>query len=143
MTGIVEAASLSLAVIPIVISVAEHYSSAARALNRYRQFSSEIRRLLIFVKIQRTRYYCEIQSLLSHCVGLERAELLLGDTDNAQWKDGGLEALFATKLGSYREPFMELVEHINVELSEMEANLGTFEEVAQLKDKVGAVSFAC
>ncbi len=121
MTGVVEAVSLGLAVIPVVISVAEHYSSASSALKRYKQFSSEISRLSISVKVQRTKFRCEIRSLLSHCVGWEQAALLLEDTDNERWKDHGLEASFAETLGNTREPFMELIDHINAELSVIEA----------------------
>jgi hypothetical protein len=143
MTGVVETVGLGLAVIPIVISVADHYSAAARALKRYRQFSSEIRRLSMFMNVQRTKFHCEIQSLLSQCVGWERAELLLEDTDNEQWKDKGLEEAFATKLGTSRASFMRLIEDINAELCEMEARLRPFEEVTQLAKKVCALPFVC
>ena len=143
MTGVVETVSLGLAVVPIVISVAEHYSAASSALKRYKQFSSETRRLSIFVKTQRTKFHCEIRSLLSHCVSWEQAELLLDDTDNERWKDQGLEACFAEMLGNTREPFVELVDEIIAELSVMEARSKAFEEVAQLAKKVGAVSSAC
>ena len=140
MTGVVESVSLGLAVLPIVISVAEHYSAATRALKQYRQFSSEIRRLSIFVKVQRTKFHCEIRSLLSHCVGWDQAELLLEDTEDQQWKDKALEEAFTSKLGNSREAFTQLVEDINAELYEMEARLSPFEEVVQLAKKVGAVS---
>lgn len=81
MTGVVEAASLGLAVLPIVISVADNFSSAARALKRYRQFSLEVGHLSKLVRIQRTIFHGEIRSLLAPCVGWDQAEQLLQNID--------------------------------------------------------------
>lgn len=139
MTGVVEAASLALAVLPIVISVAENFSSATRALKRYRQFSSEIGRLSTLVRLQRTIFHGEIRSTLASCVGWDQAEQLLQDTGHPEWNDKCLEESFASRLGGTRESFLELVEWINAELSEMEARLCGFEEVAQLAKKVGTL----
>jgi hypothetical protein len=130
MTGAVGAASLALAVLPVVESVAESFSAASRALKRYRLFSSEIGRLSKFVKLQRTIFHGEIRSLLASCVGWDQAEQLLQDTDCPGWNDECLEENFASRLGSTRDSFLELVDLINSELSGMEARLKGFEEVA-------------
>lgn len=140
MTGAVEAASLALAVLPIVISVAENFSSAARALKRYRNFSLEVGHLSKLVRLQRTIFQGEIQSLLASCVGWDRAEQLLHNADQSGWDDKDLEESFVARLGNTREPFLELVQWINAELSEMEARLSGFEEVAQLAKEVGGSS---
>jgi hypothetical protein len=66
MTGAVEVASLALAVLPVVVSVAESFSAASRALKRYRLFSSEIERLFKLMKLQRTIFHGEIRSLLAY-----------------------------------------------------------------------------
>jgi len=139
----VEAVSLTLAVLPIVVSVTEHFSSATRALKRYRQFSSELGRLSTLVKVQRTTFHGEIRSLLASCVGLNQAEKLLQDTDHAKWNDKGLQESILTQLGGTRESFLELVEWISAELSEMEAKVTLFEEVVQLAKNVGALSLIC
>jgi hypothetical protein len=144
MTGLVEVASLALAVLPIVISVSEHYSSAALAVQRYRHFSAEIHRFSTLVRTQRTIFRGEIQSLLSTCIGWEQAELLLQDIHDKKWEDTGLEESVSRRLGNTRELFLELVACINGELSGMEARLSAFEEVAELAKKVGSVSLrAC
>jgi hypothetical protein len=140
MTGVVEAASLALAAVPILISATEHFSSATRALKRYRHFPSEIGRLSTLVKIQRTIFHGEIRSLLASCVGWDQAEQLLQDTDHAKWNDKNLEESFVARLGETRGSFLELVELINAELSKMEARLTGFEEVAQLAKNVGVPS---
>jgi hypothetical protein len=136
MTGVVEAASLALAVVPIVISAAENFSAATRTLKRYRFFSSELGRLSKLVKLQRTIFHGEIRSLLASCVGWDQAEQLLQDTDSPEWNDKCLEESFASRLGSTRVSFLDLVELINSELSGMEARLKGFEEVAQLANTV-------
>lgn len=141
MTGVVEAVSLTLAVLPVVISVTEHFSSVDRALKRYRHFSTELGRLSTLVKVQRTIFHCEIQSLLALCVGWGQAERLLQDTDPAKWDDKVLAESLVTRLGDSRESFLELVEWINAELSEMEDRLTGFEEVAQLAKTVRALPF--
>ena len=140
MTGAVEAASLALAVLPIVISVAENFSSAARALKRYRHFSLEVGHLSKLVRLQRTIFQGEIRSLLASCVGWDRAEQLLHNADQSGWDDKDLEESFVARLGNTRESFLELVQWINAELSEMEARLSGFEEVAQLTKEVGGSS---
>ncbi|KAF7514088.1 hypothetical protein GJ744_004413 [Endocarpon pusillum] len=132
MTGVVEAASLALAVLPIVISVAEKFSSTARALKRYRHFSLEVGHLSKLVRLQRTIFQGEIRSLLASSVGWDRAEHLLHNADQSGWDDKGLEESFVASLGNTRDSFLELVQWINAELSEMEAKLNGFEEVAQL-----------
>jgi hypothetical protein len=139
MTGVVEAASLALAVLPVVISVAENFSTATRALKRYRSFSSEVGRLSKLVKIQRTIFHNEIRLHLASCVGWDQAEQLLQDIGHAEWNDKCLEESFASRLGSARESFLELVDLINAELSGMEARLKGFEEVAQLANTVSAL----
>ena len=137
MTGAVEAASLALAVLPIVISVAENFSSAARALKRYRHFSSEVGHLSKLVRLQKTIFHGEIKLLLASCVGWDQAEQLLQNTDQSKWNDRELEESFVTRLGNIREPFLDLVQWINAELAEMEARLSGFEEVVQLTKDVG------
>jgi hypothetical protein len=139
MTGVVETASLALAVLPIVISVAENFSAATLALKRYRSFSSEIDRLSKLVKIQRIIFHNEIRSLLASCVGWDHAEQLLQDIDHPEWNEKCLEDSFATHLGSTQESFLELVELINAELSGMDARLKGFEDVAQLANTVSAL----
>jgi hypothetical protein len=136
MTGVMEVASLALAVLPIIISVTEHYSSAVRAVKRYRQFSSEIERLSTVVKIQRTIFHGEIQSLLSSHIGWAEAGLLLQNTNDQRWKDNFLDESISKALGNNRESFLELVGCINAELSELEVKLSAFEEVTEPAKKV-------
>jgi hypothetical protein len=140
MTGVVEAVSLTLAVLPIIISATEHFSSTTSVFKRYRQYSSEVGRLSTLVKVQRTIFHGEIRSLLASCVSWEQAELLLQDTDNAKWDDRSLERALASRLGDARESFLELVHLINAELSVMEARLTGFDGVIQLAKDVGVLS---
>jgi hypothetical protein len=140
MTGVVEAVSLGLAVLPVIISVTEHFSSTARALRRYRHFSSEIRHLSILVKLQRTIFHGEIRSLLAACVGWDQAEQLLEDMNQTKWKDKSLEESLVTQLSETREPFLELVEWINAELSQMEIRVNAFDEVGQPPKNVSMLS---
>lgn len=142
MTGVVEAVSLGLAVLPVIISVTEHFSSTARALRRYRQFSSEIRRLSTLVKVQRTIFHGEIRSLLAACVGWDQAGQLLEDTNQTKWKDKSLEESLVTQLSETREPFLELVEWISAELSEMEVRVDALEQVAQPPKNVSMLSLS-
>lgn len=142
MTGVVEAVSLGLAVLPVIISVTEHFSSTAHALRRYRKFSSEIRRLSTLVKVQRTIFHGEIRSLLAACVGWDQAEQLSEDTNQTKWKDKSLEESLVTQLSGTREPFLELVEWINAELSEMEVRVDALEQVAQPPKKVSMLSLS-
>lgn len=140
MTGVVEATSLALAVVPIIISATKSFSTATCALKRYRHFSSEIGRLSTLVKLQRTIFHGEIKSLLAWCVGWDQAEQLLQDIDHAKWHDKDLEQSFVTRLRETRTSFLELVQWIDVELTEMEAKVGSFEEVAPPANTVGLFS---
>jgi hypothetical protein len=70
-------------------------------------------------------------------------EQLLQDTDCPGWNDECLEESFASRLGSTRDSFLELVDLINSELSGMEARRKGFEEVAQVANTVSSLIRGC
>lgn len=133
-----EVAGVALATLPLVISAAEHYSSAARVVKQYRRFSSELEHLRRFLNIQRAIFHTHIRSLLIKCIDLDEAEELLRDPDDSRWQDKSLEESFSAQLKGTgtREAFLEVVDSINIELSEVEGRLNRFQEVSNLASKV-------
>ncbi len=62
---------------------------------------------------------------------------MLQNGKQSEWNDKDLEKSFVARLGNIREPFLELAQWANTELSKIEDKLNGFEELIQLTEEVG------
>lgn len=64
-----EVASITLAVLPLVISAAENYANVCRRFMKFRKFSAELQEFQTLLKIQRTIFREECRLLVGQVAG--------------------------------------------------------------------------
>lgn len=110
---------LALAIAPLIISAAEHYSIAATCLKRYCRYESDQQELVSVVNIQRQIFRKTIQCLPAYDFGLgdELASEMLKNAEHPQWKDEHIDAYFAERMADSNEALKTSVRLLNVQLS--------------------------
>lgn len=120
---------LVLAILPLVISAAEHYQDVASSFLRYRRFASEVLNLAFRLKTQRVIFVAAVQRLLAAYVGSDEAGCMIVDSEHPTWSDPGLDQFLVDRLGSCREAFVESIRMIQSRLVDLEEKCSKFEEV--------------
>jgi hypothetical protein len=120
---------IALAVLPLVIAAAEHYSKAASAFSKYRCFTAELSYLSIRIKVQRAIFKDASKRLISVCVGHEEAERMLEDPEHSSWTDPIVERAFARRLGNCLNVLIDCLHLINNQLTKLENECQRFEDV--------------
>jgi hypothetical protein len=117
---------LTLAIAPLIISAAEHYSTAATCLKRYCRYESGQQELVSVVNIQRQIFRKTIQRLLAYDVGLgdELASQMLKNAEHPQWKDEQIDAYFVERMADSSEALKTSVRLINVQLAALDFHQG-------------------
>lgn len=118
-----------LAVLPLVIAAADHYSKAASAFSRYHRFTSELSYLSTRLKVQRAIFNAACKKLVSLCVGQEEAGRMLEDSKHPSWTDPTIGRAFATQLGDIWDAFVDSLHLINDRLKDLETECQRFEDV--------------
>ena len=85
-------AELSLAVLPLVISALEHFSTVRKAVSRYRTFSEYVDEFFAELDIHFRIFHTSVQLLLTAEVGDEQAVRMVADVDDVAWHDSDLDA---------------------------------------------------
>ena len=126
----VEAASFVLAVLPLLISAAEHYDDCIRPVLRYRKIAAEVKLFQRQLKIQKTIFKNQCQNLLESVVEHDAARRMLGvGAEDPSWKDAILEKLLSERLGASREACITSVELIQERLQSIEAESRSLQAV--------------
>src|SRR5271163_2819284 len=103
---------LVLAILPLVMSAAEHYSEAANAFLRYRRFAFEISNLACRLKVQRAIFVAAAKRLLAASVGSDKASCMLDDSKHPTWSDANLDRFLIERLDGCRDAFIESIRMI-------------------------------
>jgi hypothetical protein len=129
-----EAVGIALAVAPLVVSAAEHYSTAAKFIKRYRLYDSKREELISKVKVQRAIFRKTIWRLLAYDIGLgeDEASQMLADAHHPSWSNDETEAYFAQRMADVSEEMMESIRMINRQLAVLKLNQPTASQSTSL-----------
>lgn len=129
-----EAIGIALAVAPLVVSAAEHYSTAAKFIRRYRLYDSKREELTSKVEVQRAIFRKTIWRLLAYDVGLgeDEASQMITDAQHPGWSEDETEAYFVDRMADVSEEMMDLIRMINSQLAVLEFNQATISPTASL-----------
>lgn len=125
-----------LAILPLVISAAEHYRDVASSFLRYRRFASEVSNLACRLKTQRAIFVAAVQRLLAASVGLHEASCMLVDSEHPTWSDPSLDQFLVDRLDGCREAFIESIQMIQSRLVNLEEKCSKFKEVVDDSNQV-------
>lgn len=113
--------SITLAVIPLLISAAEHYKKTYDAFHRLRNASREAENLRVDLIVQRALFDDSCRNLLGKC-GIDKAvvALMLKNPRHPAWSVEELKSKIRKVLGSFSEAFVGILQRIEGELKVIE-----------------------
>ena len=127
-----EALSLALAILPIVVEVLKAYRIAYQHLRTFRHYSREVKRVCIKFRIQECLFTHELELLLTLTTkNTDQISSLLADLEHPQWKSESLAASIRRRLGKNAEVYYDLVESIKQQLDKLQADLSCFDALTQ------------
>lgn len=124
-----EAVGLSLAVLPLVISTTEHFSHARQVVSRCRKFSTEAKKLLSGLNLQRTIFRGELVLLLAPIAGRDVGRKMLDDLDHPNWTDSNFNDALNLRLGDAVHAIVDDVSLIAMKLAYLESEAEKYTEV--------------
>jgi hypothetical protein len=119
--------SLTLSVIPLLISTAEHYKTTYDAFHRLRKASREAEMLRVDVLVQRTLFDDNCRDLLVKCdIDGSVIDAMLRNSRHNAWTGTELQAKINEILGFFSEAFVGLLQRIEAELSTIEDKVRSY-----------------
>ncbi len=131
-----EAAGFALAILPLLVSVAQHYSETAAAFKRFRRFASEATNLASLLKIQWTIFRAAKKILLNSVVGTEQAKEMLEDPQHPGWTDQKSDDSLLRQLGDCSEAVLESTRLISEQLEALAKESDKFQEAVAGRNEV-------
>ena len=126
-----EALGIILAILPLLVSAAEHYDDCLRPFIRYRRFASKVDRFQQKLNIQRTVFRNECRILLELVVEHDVARRMVEDSTHPQWNDKELEQQLVRHLNTSRDACVSIIQAIQECLQDVEKDSGDFESAVQ------------
>ena len=123
-----EAVGFVLAVVPLLISAADHYGKTVRAFTKYCQYSKGIARLVSILKIQRVVFRGAVRTLPLIFVDEDTAVEMLEDANHDGWTDTVVSAQFAERFRDAHEAMSESAMLVKAELDKVEEQIAHFEQ---------------
>ena len=102
-----EAVGFVLAVIPLVVSAAEHFTTAKSCISRYRKFSEDVQELVAALNTQATIFRSATQLLLMSYVGEEKSVQMINDHSHPGWTDADIEDYFCKRFSTCLSGLMD------------------------------------
>lgn len=119
-----EGISISLGILPLLISALEHYEDVFRPFQRYRDFSPELARFQRQLLAQKTIFRSQCQLLLAPLTGAEMTTMMLNGKGHHMWDSDDLAGRLKSHLGHSAEACIAT-------MMEMEEQLHEIQEKAQ------------
>lgn len=135
----VEAAGLTLAVLPLVRSAAKSYNDVLSPFLRFKRFTKEAKRYSKELEVQRTIFREECRSLLESVIDHDAASGMLELLAKELWSDYQLEEKIAQQLGESKQACVTLVELIEEQLRDIGDENDEFCTIADQERQVRAL----
>lgn len=127
---------LTLAVLPLLISAAEHYEDILQPFVRYRNFSSKVDRFQRHLRVQRTIFRNECRILLESAVEHDIALRMLEDRDHPQWLDQSVDNRLLKQLDSSKDACITIITQIEEQLRDVDKDSQDFEAAVRQSGQV-------
>ena len=115
-----ESVGFALAVVPLLISAAEHASDVARVWSRFRNHGLEIDQHVLMLKTQRAKFKHDLVGLVASCVGHSQAVEMFRDNDHPAWKNPEFEWSLIFRIRNDQTLFLDLLRLIDERLRHLE-----------------------
>jgi hypothetical protein len=136
-----EPLGLICAVLPLIVTVAEHFGEAAIPFSRHRMFVSEAANIASTLKIQRVIFRAANRRLLGRCVGEELSAQMLDNERHPLWADKIIELQLRQRLGDSLDATTEAVKLIEDQLRRLDRHIQRLEGRLETKNASYSPSF--
>jgi hypothetical protein len=131
-----EVIGFTLAVLPLLISAAEHYEDILQPFVRYHNFSSKVDRFQQHLRIRRTIFRNECRILLESVVEHDIALRMLEDRDHPQWLDQSVDNRLLKQLDSSKDACITIITQIEEQLRNVDKDSQDFEAAVRQSGQV-------
>ncbi|KAL9118832.1 MAG: hypothetical protein Q9187_004613 [Circinaria calcarea] len=115
-----EAVGLVLAVLPLLISAAEHYEDCLKPFMRYYKFTSKVSNFQERFKVQNTIFHNQCRILLASILEQDVAIRMLEDKTHVNWSSQMIEAKLLKQLASSKEACLIIIKQVTKQLQSIE-----------------------
>lgn len=120
MSGI-EVTGLALAILPLLVSAAEHYGDCMKPILRYRKIVKEIQLFRRKLEVQKAIFKNQCRMVLEGAIEHDAAVRMLAvGSDDPLWRSNDLEMQLDEQLGNSKGPCVTSIELISEKLQEIE-----------------------
>ena len=134
-----EVVGVALAVLPLLISAAEHYDKCVGPFTRYTRFPRQASRFLESLDLEKVIFQSHCQILLQELVAEDVATCMLRAADHPSWQDHNLKQRLAGLLEKSRWACITIVKEINEQLRSIEPECQRLMAAAKVENRVGAL----
>lgn len=138
-----EAAGLALAILPLLLSVVEHYEDCLRPIERSIHFASRVKRFQEHLRVQKTVFSNQCRILLETVVERDVATRMLQDKRSPIWQDRIVELGISKQLEGSRGACMAVISQISSTLEVLEKLGAELANAVQEEGKVCMIAAVC
>lgn len=120
---------LVLAILPLLISTAEHYEDILKPFKRYRKYDIDLKRYQHELSSEQVIFDSELLLLLASVTTYEIAEKMVEDHDHPHWRDLALEEKLSKRLGGSLEACMNVINLIDDDLTKIHKEAYFFDTI--------------
>lgn len=131
-----EVIGFTLAVLPLLISAADHYEDILQPFICFRNFSSKVDRFLQNLRIQRTIFRNECRILLESVVEHDVALRMLENKDHPQWLDQSVDKQLLEQLDRSKDACITIITQIEDQLRDVEMDSQDFAAIVLQSEQV-------
>jgi hypothetical protein len=131
-----EAAGLALAVLPLLISAAEHYEDCLRPIERFIHFTSRVDRFQQKLTVQRTIFRNQCRILLENIIDHDAVESMLKGKEHPSWQDPQIEEGIIDQLEASEDACVTVITGIQSILKDLEEWSASLAKAIQYDSKV-------
>ena len=132
----VEAAGLALAILPVLLSAANHYNECLSPFLRYKKFTREAKRYCLELDIQRTIFRNQCRFLLENVTDHDAATAMLSLSAHSGWSNRQLDCQLAKQLGDSMKACLAVIDMIKQHLQDIEEENQEFRAIVDEKKQV-------
>lgn len=120
----VETAGIVLAIFPLIISALEHYRKGLEPFVIWAKYHRELGSLRRLLELEEAKLLNTCERLLEPIVSTADLAVLISEPGGNRWKDKELQSKLRRLLTTAHQSFLDALENINEELTELSAKLG-------------------
>jgi hypothetical protein len=125
---------LALAILPLIISAAEHWDDVLRPFKTFIRYAIELDKFQWDLKLQKSIYHNQYHRLISFSTDPDTARAMLSDRRHLYWTNRELDQNLAQLLGDSLDNCIYLTKSIQLKLKELEKKEESF--LAGVKQEV-------